>query len=101
MVGEVKFSKKTVSEGQREVELILSDPTARPASSEVMRNRENGGERNSIVEKYPDIISRLEEILDGNTLGDPESPLRWTTKSLKNISEAKKIPTKLPIYEFL
>src|SRR5207253_8472666 len=45
------------------------------------RIRTLGGRRKRIEETYPDILSALNQLIDPDTRGDPESPLRWTCKS--------------------
>ncbi len=35
--------------------------------------------------KYPDIMSHIQEIVDGNTYGSPEKVRSWTTLSLHDI----------------
>ncbi len=40
-----------------------------------------------IEDKYPDITRDLERLVSPETRGDPESPLRWTTKSTQNLAE--------------
>lgn len=54
------------------------------------RVRKKGGGRESLESKDNKIIEEIVAIADINSIGDPESPLRWTTKSLRNISEALK-----------
>lgn len=49
------------------------------------RIRAEGAGRKSIIEKYPDILDVLEKLVDPETYGNPENPLRWTTKSLRNL----------------
>ncbi len=49
------------------------------------RIRNPGGGRKSVEAKYPDIMSRIQEIADGNTYGSPEKVLSWTTLSLHDI----------------
>ena len=51
------------------------------------RIRRTGGGRQLITDKYPDILSALEKLLDGNTFGDPDSPLKWTSKSTIKLAE--------------
>ena len=52
------------------------------------RIRKEGGGRKSITELYPGITEILEEIIDGNTYGDPSKELHWvaSTLSLRKIS---------------
>ena len=50
--------------------------------------RAEGGGRKKISTKYPEIQKLIEEIIEPETRGDPESPLRWTCKSGRNIADA-------------
>jgi hypothetical protein len=55
------------------------------------RIRRAGGGRKSIVEKNPDFPRRLESLVEPLARGDPESPLRWTCKSVRQLAaELKK-----------
>lgn len=49
------------------------------------RVRKAGGGRKKITDIDPTIVRVLEEIVDPTSRGDPESPLRWTCKSVRNI----------------
>jgi hypothetical protein len=50
------------------------------------RTRRKGGGRKKIIEKDAELESDLELLLDPCTRGDPESPLRWTSKSLRKLA---------------
>ena len=50
------------------------------------RVRKPGGGRKRAVDKYPDLCEELERLIDPTERGDPESPLRWTCKSVRNLS---------------
>lgn len=52
------------------------------------RVRKTGGGRKKLTVIEPDIVRVLEEIVGPTTRGDPESPLRWTCKSVRKISDA-------------
>ena len=53
--------------------------------------RRAGGGRKKITEKMPDLLTALEQLVEPVTRGDPESPLRWTCKSSRNLAaELKK-----------
>ena len=52
------------------------------------RIRKEGGGRKSIGQTQPGIMEALEGLVSESSYGDPESPLRWTTKSLRNLSDA-------------
>ncbi len=50
------------------------------------RVRMPGGGRKRKAEADKTLLSDLEELLDASTRGDPESPLRWTIKSVRRLS---------------
>ena len=52
------------------------------------RVRRDGGGRRSLVEVDPEVVSDLDRLIDPATRGDPESPLRWTSKSLAKLRGA-------------
>ena len=54
------------------------------------RIRKEGGGRKREDKKQPEILLELEKLLDPVTRGDPMSPLRWTCKSTRQLSEALK-----------
>jgi transposase len=49
--------------------------------------RKSGSGRKKLTLKYPDLKACIEEMIEPDTRGDPESPLRWTCKSVRNISD--------------
>jgi hypothetical protein len=51
------------------------------------RVRRVGGGRKSVARSDPSLIADLERIIEP-TRGDPERPLRWTTKSLRRLAAA-------------
>lgn len=55
--------------------------------AEPERTRKSGGGRRKLTETTPDLTRVIESIVDETTRGDPESPLRWTCKSVRNIAE--------------
>jgi hypothetical protein len=56
----------------------------RPAPGKVRRHPG----RTPILEREPGLESDLEALVDPVTRGDPESPLRWTSKSAAKLAEA-------------
>jgi transposase len=54
------------------------------------RVRHEGGGRKSATEKNPRLARILQEIIEPETRGDPQTPLRWTCRSVRNIAEALK-----------
>lgn len=71
----------TIRRGIRE----LAEQTE--GNSPQSRVRRPGGGRKKIVETDPLLLEALESLLDPVTRGDPESPLRWTCKSTRRLSE--------------
>jgi transposase len=51
------------------------------------RVRREGGGRKSVEEQDPGVLSALLALVEPEERGDPESPLRWTTKSLRRLAE--------------
>ena len=49
-----------------------------------------GGGRKKIINTETKLIESLESMIDPSTRGDPESPLRWTSKSVRKLSEQLK-----------
>src|SRR4051794_18951275 len=53
---------------------------------DVVAMRRPGGGRPRIEEITPGIVEALETLVDPVTRGDPESPLRWTSKSTRTLA---------------
>jgi transposase len=72
----------------------ISYPTIRAGIQELTekkkldknRIRKVGGGRKKLREKYPDLLNDLELLVEPLSRGDPESPLRWTCKSVRNLA---------------
>src|SRR5271155_823817 len=52
------------------------------------RVRRPGAGRKPAIVKDPTLITDLEALVEPTTRGDPESPLRWTCKSVRRLAEA-------------
>ena len=52
------------------------------------RTRQSGGGRKRLREQDPSLVAALEELIAPVTRGHPESPLRWTCKSTRQLAEA-------------
>ncbi len=52
------------------------------------RIRRKGAGRKRLADDDPTLLSDLERLLDGDTRGDPEQPLLWTARSLRNLAQA-------------
>ncbi|MDR7928697.1 ISAzo13 family transposase [Acidithiobacillus thiooxidans] len=61
----------------------LKDPENRLPQGRVRRS---GGGRKRLVDRDPDLLVALEGLVDPAARGDPQSPLRWTCKSLKQLA---------------
>ena len=79
------MSKNTISRGIREIE---------SGDTNCKRSRRGGGGRKKVEDKYPEIVQLIENIIEPASRGDPESPLQWTCKSVRNISSLlkKRVP---------
>ena len=79
------LSRARITLGQRELkELEANPPTEKP---QYQRIRRSGGGRKRLTETDPTLLSDLESLVDPVTRGDPESPLRWTSKSLVKLAD--------------
>jgi hypothetical protein len=52
------------------------------------RSRKPGGGRKRAEEQQPGLADALDSLVEPTTRGDPQSPLRWTTKSLRELTDA-------------
>jgi transposase len=52
------------------------------------RIRRPGGGRKKLSEQSPELVKKIEDVIDAATRGDPESPLRWTCKSVRNVEKS-------------
>ncbi|GAA3840784.1 hypothetical protein GCM10022206_93880 [Streptomyces chiangmaiensis] len=50
------------------------------------RVRRPGGGRKRAAERDPDLVPALESLIEPREVGDPVSPLRWTTASLRDLA---------------
>ena len=51
------------------------------------RMRHKGAGRKKEVNKHPELISIIKEIVSPHTVGDPESLLLWTSRSIRHLQE--------------
>ena len=72
------LSRKAIAKGMREIQEGIVPPTG--------RIRCPGAGRKSITESNPRLLEALEALIDSQTRGDPESPLRWICKSTRTIA---------------
>jgi hypothetical protein len=72
------LSRKAIAKGIREIE---SGTAPEPG-----RVRQMGAGRKKVSDHDPLLADALERLIDPDTLGDPESPLRWTSKSTRTLA---------------
>jgi transposase len=68
---------------RRGMEELHEPPRQRSGEGRV---REPGGGRKRATEKDPSLVADLEQLVEPTTRGDPESPLRWTCKSVRQLA---------------
>lgn len=81
------ISRSTIRIGKEE--LLTQNYKKNEAGSG--RVRKPGGGRKRLEQKESRLIEELEKLVEPGTRGDPESPLRWTTKSTRNLANALKV----------
>lgn len=71
-------ARSTIQAGMREL--------GEPAMPVTGRARREGAGRRKATEKDPALLQELEALVDPESRGDPESPLRWTCKSTRELA---------------
>ena len=72
------ISRSTISRGIRELDTGETLPPE--------RTRRVGGGRKRTVEKDDQLVTDLEALVEPTVSGDPDSPLRWTSKSVRHLA---------------
>ena len=72
------ISRSTISRGLREF------GAGEPVSPE--RTRRAGGGRKRTTETDPSLVADLDRLVEPTASGDPDSPLRWTSKSVRRLA---------------
>src|SRR3989454_1307031 len=72
------LSRKAIAKGIKEIES--------GAALSQGRVRQPGGGRKKITDDDPRLAGALERLIDPDTRGDPETPLRWTCKSTRTLA---------------
>jgi len=74
-------SRRAIHVGLQELS-DLKEPVENPPK----RIRKEGAGRKSVIQTDVGLMSALEKLVEPMTRGDPESPLRWTCKSLRTLA---------------
>jgi hypothetical protein len=77
-------SRVTITAGLGELAIAEIEASAPLPQGRVRRP---GGGRKKLAQSDPTLLSDLEMLIDPVTRGDPESPLRWTCKSLRKLAD--------------
>ena len=78
------LSRNTIAAGQRTLEAADEDTVV------AGRIRKPGGGRKRVEDQDTELIEALDRLVEPTTRGDPESPLRWTCKSVSKLAQALK-----------
>jgi hypothetical protein len=77
-------SRGTVTSGLGEIEALTASAAAAAADApRVARMRRPGAGRKKLADKDPTLVPELLALVNPLTRGDPQSPLRWSCKSLR------------------
>lgn len=74
-------SRRAIHVGLQELS-ILKEPVENPPK----RIRKEGAGRKTVIQTDVGLMTALEKLVEPMTRGDPESPLRWTCKSLRTLA---------------
>ena len=75
------LSRTTITAGLRELDL-----PRKQRLQAAKRVRRPGAGRPRVLQADPELLTALENLLEPATRGDPESPLRWTSKSTRRLA---------------
>jgi hypothetical protein len=78
-------SRRAMRVGRQELRDLKSGGQRFPAAPS-QGIRKPGGGRKKTVDKDPTLREDLNALVDPATCGDPESPLRWTCKSVRKLA---------------
>jgi hypothetical protein len=77
-------SRRAITKGMKELNQWKAAHKTPPAPARIRRE---GAGRKRAVDKDLDLVKDLDRLIDPLTRGDPESPLRWTCKSVRRLAE--------------
>lgn len=76
------MAKSSIGRGLRELDSIEERGESELPKTRIRRP---GGGRKKLEDKHPELLGELRELVEATTRGDPESPLLWTARSLRNL----------------
>jgi len=79
----IGLARNTIAAGLRELKR-----RGRPVRWEHERVRRPGGGRKRLTDCQPEVIGKLEALIEPTVRGDPQSALRWTTLSVRKLEGA-------------
>jgi transposase len=87
--GGISLVARASGVSRRAIAVGLAELQKKPDRSQRKRLpiRQKGGGRKKASLKDPDLLLDLERLLEPVTRGDPQSPLRWTCKSVRNLAD--------------
>jgi transposase len=77
-------SRRAITEGMKELRRPKAACKTPPTQARIRRH---GAGRKRTADKDATLLEDLDRLVDPTTRGDPESPLRWTCKSVRRLAE--------------
>ena len=87
VVAATGVSRNTVLAGMEELEGATNEFMTARALAAPGSTRRSGGGRKAATHKDPTLVPDLLALVDSSSRGDPQSPLRWTCKSLRVLAD--------------
>lgn len=88
--GGVSLVARTIGVSRRAIAIAQKELQKPHLAENAQRIRKKGGGRKRSADKDPSLLKGIEYLVEPTTRGDPESPLRWTCKSVRKISDELK-----------
>ena len=88
--GGVSLVARTIGVSRRAITVAQKELRDSYFINNAQRIRKKGGGRKRSTDKDPSLMKDIEYLVEPVTRGDPESPLRWTCKSVRKISDELK-----------
>src|SRR4030042_6944689 len=85
--GGIRFLSQTTGQSRTTITQGIKELKTGELLASQNRIRKAGGGRKRALEKTPEIEKALLQLIEPTVRGEPESPLLWTTKSLRKLAE--------------